>query len=71
LCIGGITVSKDGQIMTDNLSDTIIDIADIEQNLLDNPHLLSFWSNGHKPTSTTSYIDSAIIDGELTLDMLQ
>jgi hypothetical protein len=52
--------------MTDNLSDTIIDIADIEQNLLDNPHLLSFWSNGHKPTSTTSYIDSAIIDGELT-----
>ncbi|MBE0498567.1 MAG: N-6 DNA methylase [Campylobacterales bacterium] len=61
----GVTVSKDGLILSGNISsENIIDVAEIEDNLLANPSALEFWTHGHKPTSTTAYIDTAIIDGK-------
>ncbi len=62
----GITVSKNGQIISGDISnDPIIDISEIEENLLLNPTALEFFTHGHKPTSTTGYIDSAIIDDKI------
>lgn len=59
----GITVSKDGMIMSGSINaDIIIDTKEIEQNLLDNPSALEFWTHGHKPTSKTGYIETVIID---------
>jgi len=60
----GVTVAKDGQILSGDIqSDVIVDVNEIEQNLLDNPSALEFWTHGHPPLSDgSSYIDSAIID---------
>ena len=59
----GITVSKDGMILSgDMMNETIIDVKEIEENLLMNPSALEFWTHGHKPESDTAYIDSAIIN---------
>lgn len=61
----GITVAKDGMILSGSIeSELIIDVTEIEQNLLDNPSALEFWTHGHKPTSQTGYIDTVIIDGK-------
>lgn len=60
-----IAITKDGNIIKGNKSNpNTIAIEDIEANLLLNPKTLEFWSQGHKPTSSTGYIDSAIIDGK-------
>lgn len=62
----GITVSKNGQIISGDISsDQIIDINEIEENLLLNPTALEFFTHGHKPSSKTGYIDSAIIDDKI------
>ena len=62
----GITVSKDGMILSGDItSDNIIDVKEIEANLVQNPEALEFWTHGHKPTSKTAYIDSAIIDDKV------
>lgn len=60
----GVTVAKDGKILSGDIqSDVIVDVNEIEQNLLNNPSALEFWTHGHPPMSDgSSYIDSAIID---------
>jgi N12 class adenine-specific DNA methylase len=59
----GIAVSKDGMIMSgDMTAGEVYDVKEIEENLLAHPETLEFWTHGHKPASTTAYIDSAIID---------
>jgi len=60
----GVTVSKDGQILSGDMqSDLIVDVSEIEQNLLDNPAALEFWTHGHPPVGDgSSYIDSVIIN---------
>jgi N12 class adenine-specific DNA methylase/predicted RNA methylase len=61
----GLTISKDGMIISGNInSSQIIDIDEIQDNLLLNPQTLEFWTHGHKPTSNGGYIDTAIIDGK-------
>lgn len=63
----GITVAKDGMILSGDIhADIIIDVNEIEQNLLDNPSALEFWTHGHKPTSQTGYIETVIINGKKT-----
>ena len=62
----GITVSKNGMIISGDISsDQIIDIEEIETNLLLNPTALEFFTHGHKPSSKTGYIDSAIIGDKI------
>jgi hypothetical protein len=59
----GITVTKEGMILSGMIDAEIkVDVAEIEQNLIDNPSALEFWTHGHKPQSNTSYIDTAIIN---------
>jgi len=60
----GVTVAKDGQILSGDInSELIVDVNEIEQNLLDNPSALEFWTHGHPPmTDGSSYVDSAIIN---------
>ncbi|MDT8337567.1 MAG: LPD38 domain-containing protein [Sulfurimonas sp.] len=61
----GITVAKDGMILSGDINaDIIIDVNEIEQNLIDNPSALEFWTHGHKPTSQTGYIETVIINGK-------
>lgn len=63
----GITVAKDGMILSGDINaDIIIDVNEIEQNLIDNPSALEFWTYGHKPTSQTGYIETVIINGKKT-----
>lgn len=63
----GITVAKDGMILSGDINaDIIIDVNEIEQNLIDNPSALEFWTHGHKPTSQTGYIETVIINGKKT-----
>lgn len=61
----GISVSKDGQIISGEFAEQIIDVSDIQMNLLSNPDVMEFWTHGHKPTSKTGYIDSVIIDDKV------
>lgn len=62
----GITVSRDGMILSGDItSDNIIDVKEIESNLILNPEALEFWTHGHKPTSKSGYIDSAIINDKV------
>lgn len=59
----GVTVAKDGMIFSGSIdADVIVDVNEIEQNLLDNPSALEFWTHGHKPTSQTGYIETVIIN---------
>jgi len=60
----GVTVAKDGQILSGDIdSDTIIDVEEIQQNLIDNPKSLEVWTHGHAPLSEDGgYVDSVIID---------
>jgi hypothetical protein len=61
----GITLSKDGMIIAEGISnDKVVDLKEIERILLDNPKLMEFFTNGHPPVSKTGYVDSAIIDGK-------
>jgi N12 class adenine-specific DNA methylase/DNA-binding XRE family transcriptional regulator len=64
MSLQGLTVAKDGQILSGSLTDDkIIDVEDIEQNLIDNPETLEVWTHGHAPVSEDGgYIDSVVID---------
>lgn len=56
----GMSVSKDGQMVEDIQAD----LQTIEEHLIANPALLTFWAQNQKPQSENGYIDSAIIDGK-------
>ncbi len=61
----GLTVSKDGMIIAgDPALSAPIDVNEIATTLALNPNLLTFWTFGHKPRTTETYVDSAIIKGE-------
>src|SRR3990167_3674889 len=61
----GLTISKDGMIVSGSMSaEEIYDIKEIEDNLLLNPEAMEFFTHGHPPTSKEGYIDSAIIGGK-------
>jgi len=60
----GLTVSKDGMIMAGDPDAQITDVEDIAAILEENPGLLSFWTFGHKPQTTETYVDSAVVNGK-------
>lgn len=60
----GIAISKDGMIVAGDIDGKIVDVKDIEESLQSNPELLNFWTFGHPPTTTETYVDSAIINGK-------
>lgn len=60
----GLTVSKDGMIMAGDPDAQVTDVEDIAAALEANPALLSFWTFGHKPQTTETYVDSAVVNGK-------
>lgn len=61
----GLTVSKDGMIISgDPAAADVIDVNEIATTLANNPKLLTLWTFGHKPRTTETYVDSAIIGGK-------
>lgn len=60
----GLTVSKDGMIMAGDPDAQVTDVEDIAAVLEANPALLSFWTFGHKPQTTETYVDSAVVNGK-------
>ncbi|WP_333608809.1 LPD38 domain-containing protein [Arsukibacterium sp.] len=61
----GMTVSKDGQIIAgDPAAADVVDVAEIASTLASNPKLLTFWTFGHKPRTSETYVDSAVIGGK-------
>jgi len=80
----GMTVADGGRIISgDPAAETITDVEDIQQVLLDDPELMQFWTFGHKPSTTETGVDSFIDpntgvrkwveiqrDNELLLDMV-
>ncbi|MEM1149077.1 MAG: LPD38 domain-containing protein [Pseudomonadota bacterium] len=62
----GLTVSSGGIIVSGNpQSGQITDVADIEQQLINNPDLLQFWLHGRAPRTTETHVESAILDDRL------
>jgi len=61
----GITISKDGMILSGKADADVYDVNEIEDNLLHNPKTLEVWTHGHVPTSADGYIDSAIINDKV------
>jgi N12 class adenine-specific DNA methylase/predicted RNA methylase len=80
----GMTVADGGRILSgDPMAETITDVEDIQQVLLDDPELMQFWTFGHKPSTVETGVDSFIDpntgvrrwveiqrDNELLLDMV-